>query len=122
MNDPQYPFVIWLGKGPLKQNTGHYRVVHRGPPRPNRPDDVPFALEKQTGVSMMKKRQWGPPQTHEAKLDALHALVHAFGLLLSVDPKKLDLEHPLHCEINLAVAEGRESRGCDCNSPADPLE
>jgi hypothetical protein len=118
----KHPFVIWMGRQPLDASGILFRVVDRGPARENRSDDVPFALEQRIGISMMKRHNWGPPRSIEAKQEAIHALVHAYGQLLTVDPKKLDLNHPLHCEVNLAVAEGREPKGCDCNGPADPLD
>jgi hypothetical protein len=114
---PVYPFVIWAGSEPLKSR-GRFRLVHRGPVREHRPDDVPFGLEQCTGVSFMKDRQWGGIKSHE---HAIHAITHVLGLLLIVDPKRLNLDHPLYCELNLAVAEGREPRGCDCDKPADPM-
>jgi hypothetical protein len=53
-------------------------------------------------------------------LDAIHTLVNALGLMLTVDPKKLNLDHPLYCELNIAVAEGRQPRGCDCPVESPP--
>jgi hypothetical protein len=115
------PMVIWSGTEPLKQQ-GRFRIVDRGPARPERPDDVPFGLEQCLGCNFMKQKVWGPVKGHYdgSAGHAMNALTHALGLLLSVDPKKLDLNHPLYCEQNLSVAEGRESRGCDCDRPADP--
>ncbi len=110
----RYPLVIWQGRQPLNGGKGTlFRVVHRGPPRADRPDDVPWGVEQRLGMSMLKEETWGPVADRLCR-EAAHALVHAYGLLLSVDPKKLNLEHPLFCELNLAISEGRESRGCDC--------
>jgi hypothetical protein len=112
----QRPLVIWTGRQPLNQNTGTtFRVVDRGPARSDRLDDVPFACEQRLGVSSMKVENWGPPKTN-LQQEAVYALVHAFGLLLTVDPKKLNLDHRLYCEINLAISEDRETRGCDCET------
>ena len=115
-----FPFVIWTGTEPLK-NKGRFRIVHRGPARPERSDDVPFGIEQKHGCSFMKVFTWGPVK-QGAKDHAIHALTNSLGLLLTVDPKKLNLDHPLYCELNLAIAEGREPKGCDCAAPADPLD
>ena len=114
------PMVIWMGTEPLK-NRGRFRVVDRGPPRTDRTGDVPFSVEKHLGYDMMKMPNWGPVPEGQAAQYALWALSHALGQLLTVDPKKLNLDHPLFCELNMAVAEGRESKGCDCDRPADPV-
>lgn len=113
-----FPFVIWSGTEPLK-GKGRFRLVHRGPARESRPDDVPFGLEQKLGVSFMKVYQWGTVK-QGAERNAIHSLAHALGQLLTVDLRKLDLNHPLFCETNMAIAECRESRGCDCKRPADP--
>lgn len=111
----RFPLVVWQGKQPLRpKEAGLYRLVARGPARPERPDDVPFALERRVGRDAMKQDTWAPPRDQHGMLEAVWALSHAFGLLLSVDPRKLNLDHPLYCELNLAIAEGREPRGCDC--------
>ncbi|OAI41264.1 hypothetical protein AYO40_03525 [Planctomycetaceae bacterium SCGC AG-212-D15] len=83
---------------------------------------MPFSLEQRIGSNMMKKLNWGVPEGVEAKQEAIFALTHCFGLLLNCDPKKLIPGHPLHCELNMAIAEGRDPKGCDCNGPDDPLE
>ena len=121
----KFPTVIWMGKEPLavhKKAARRFRIVHRGPARPDRPDDVPFALEQRIGQSMMKRMNWAPPISEQAKQEAIHALAHALGLLLMVDVKALNLEHPLHCELNMAIVEGRPSVGCDCDGPDEPYE
>ena len=117
-----FPFVIWMGRQPLRPKQGRlFRIVHRGPARPARADDVPFAVEVRSGVDSMKVEHWGKANRENgAEQEAMYAMVHALGQLLCVDPKKLDLNHPLYCECNMAVVEGRESRGCDCKAPADP--
>ena len=108
------PLVIWQGRQPLNNGQGTlFRIVDRGPPRENRPDDVPCGCEQRLGMNMLKEETWGPVKDRLCR-EAVHALVHAFGLLLKVDPHKLNLDHPLYCELNLAIAEGREPRGCDC--------
>lgn len=112
-----FPFVIWSGTEPLK-GKGRFRLVHRGPARDGRPDDVPFGLEQKTGASYMKTFNWEAPTLGTPH--AIHALSHTLGQVLTVDPKKLTLDHPLYCELNLAVCEGREPKGCDCAAPADP--
>ncbi len=109
-----YPLVIWTGKQPLHpKSSSRFRLVHRGPAREDRPDDVPFSLERMAGVNMMKEETWVPPRGDKL-LEAVYALSHAFGLLLAVDPRRLNLDHPLWCELNLAIVEGREPKGCDC--------
>ena len=113
------PMVIWIGTNPLRDE-GRFRVVYRGSPRPERPDDVPFAVEKCIGPDNMKIMRWAQPKEQGTLQVASWALTHAFGSLLMVDPKKLNLDHPLFCELNLAIAEGREPRGCDCQRPANP--
>jgi len=95
-----YPTVIWMGKEPLavmKKAARRFRIVHRGPARANRPDDVPFALEQRTGQSMMKRMNWGPPESDQAKREAIHALSHAIGILLVVDLKALDISRRFCC-------------------------
>jgi hypothetical protein len=119
----KHPMVIWQGHAPIVKNPRSFRIVDRGPARQERPDDVPFALECKTGLSMMKTYNWAvtEPQNNPAQAkEAIWALSHAMGLLLTVDPKRLYIEHPLYCEMNLAVAEQRESKGCDCPFPNDP--
>ena len=119
----KYPTVIWMGKEPLHPRTARrYRIVDRGPARPGRSDDVPFALEQRTGQSMMKRLNWGPCVNESAKDEAIHALTHAIGLLLTVEVGKLRSDHPLHCDINMAIVEGREAKGCDCDRPEEPEE
>jgi hypothetical protein len=121
---PEYPFVIWTGKQPLQRNSARLcRVIHRGPARPNRKDDVPFTVEQRIGCDSMKQMTWAKPvRDSGGEQEAVFALVHAFGQFLTVDPKKLDLNHPFYCECNTAVAEGRESRGCDCGAASDPVK
>ena len=119
----KFPTVIWMGREPIhKGNARRFRLVHRGPARPNRPDDVPFACEERIGQSMMKRLNWGPPRSGFGEKEAIYALSHALGQLLMVDMGKLRLDHPLYCELNMAVAEERDPRGCDCNGPDEPEE
>lgn len=116
-----FPMVIWTGTNPLREE-GRFRVVYRGPPRADRPDDVPFAVEKCIGLDSMKIKRWVQPKDQGSLQVAAWSLAHALGVILMVDPKRLNLDHPLYCELNLAVAEGRKSRGCDCDRPPDPSE
>lgn len=110
-----YPMVIWQGTEPLHSH-GYFRLVFRGPPRHNVNDDVPFGLEQRLGPDAMKVMAWGKIKNPEAQLHAIQSLTHALGQVLCVDPRKLNLDHPLFCEENLSVAEGRQSRGCDCQN------
>jgi hypothetical protein len=102
------PTVIWMGGQPLNPtNRRRYRLVYRGLSRPSRPDDVPFACEQRIGQSMMKRLNWDKPHGEGAAHEAVWALGHALGQLLMHDPADFCIGHPLHCEINMAIAEGR---------------
>lgn len=119
------PTVIWMGSQPIdRASKRRYRIVYRGPARPGRADDVPFALELRIGQSMMKQLNWDFPNDVQngSQREAIYALVHAFGQTLMVDPAKLVAGHPIHCECNQAVIENRESKGCDCQGPDEPGE
>lgn len=119
----EYPVVIWMGKQPLRQDSARrFRLVYRGPARPGRPDDVPFAVEQRIGQSMMKRLNWDGPKSETAMKEAIYALGHALGQILMKTPLELCMTHPIHCEENMALIEGRESRGCDCHGPAEPEE
>jgi len=118
------PFVIWMGSNPIKRASARlFRLVYRGPARANRPDDTPFAAEQRIGLSQMKRFNWDrPDRASGAEQEALWAISHAFGQVLMADPGKLAAGHPIHCELNMAVIEGREAKGCDCAGPAEPGE
>ena len=117
--DMTFPFVIWLGRNPLRKNGALFRLVNRGPARENRPDDVPFTVEQRIEPSMMKKTQWGQPRD---KQEAIYAMSDILGKILMVDPERLVSGHPINCELNMAVIEEREPKGCDCNGPVDPMD
>lgn len=117
-----FPFVIWAGRNPLhKKNSPLFRLVARGPARETRKDDVPFGLEVRANHDFMKEHSWLVPSKPDTQREAIWALAHALGSILAFDPKQLNLSHPLHCEINMALFEGRPCKGCDCNSPPDPM-
>lgn len=113
------PMVIWQGTEPLHKK-GSFRLVYRGPARPDRPDDVPFSIEQKLGVNAMKAVSWGPVK-EGSRREALWALSHALGLLLTMETERIDLNHPLYCEVNMAVAEKRDARGCDDDRSPDPV-
>jgi hypothetical protein len=120
----RYPMVVWMGSNPIQRASNRrYRVVYRGPARPGRPDDTPFAVEQRIGQSSMKRLNWAKPNRDSgAEEEALWAVGHAFGQVLMADPARLTPGHPIHCELNMAAIEGREPRGCDCHGPAEPEE
>ena len=119
----KFPKVIWIGRQPIgKSSRRLFRLVYRGPARENRPDDVPFAVELRIGCNMMKRMNWSNPIQGDGGQEAIWALSHVLGLALMARPESLVAGHPIHCELNMAILEGRVTKGCDCNGPADPME
>lgn len=112
---PPHPRVVWIGK------IGHevFRIVDRRAPREDKTKDVRVRLEQARGRDAMDVKSWGG--VHEsARSLAMRALTQAFAEVLVRLPLEFDIGHPMFCELNLAVAEGRDPRGCDCGRPADP--
>lgn len=117
-----FPRVIWAGSQPLhKSHVERFRLVQRPEARPGHPEDVPFGVEQRVGLSEMGRLNWGSIKDDKQTLrEAIYALSHAFGKVLVSDPKDLIAGHPINCEVNLAIIEGREAIGCDCHGPDEP--
>jgi hypothetical protein len=127
------PEIIWAGKMPGK-GTHRFRIVDMGPPRPQVTAsggyEPRFHVEELRGTDRMDGELWLPAdmtgltpacaQDHhllQRRCEAVAALVHGFGLVLEASSRLLDPNHPIGCEINMALIEERDSKGCDCATP-----
>lgn len=107
------PEVIWMAR-----TREVFRLVDGGPSRLGKPHEPRFTVEMGRGRDAMGAKTWGGVPL-DARLHAIDAMANAFGLVLQAWPTGLAQNHPIGCELNMAVIERRPTRGCDCFSPAD---
>ena len=104
-----HPFVLWQGKG---MDNHIYRLVDRGPAREHT-NESQFIFERGSGHDGMYTRRWVPLKTVE-HYAAMKTVVETLGSLLGLKVEELNKGHLIGCDVNMAIIEKRDIRGCDC--------